>query len=161
MLYGKRKKPCIRHHISSSKQEINDDTKQCWFLSIINYQLRYMLLKELVYRRFFNQGDVFCFVVFLENMYPISNKLNTWVFFNRDLNRSCLVYMFSLRFSGSKFLIHLRRQFRVRKIFSCTFKIVCVCVCLKLPFRKCVTWAVGRCFIKTCSLTGCQQALLF
>ena len=23
--------------------------------------------------------------------------------FNRDLNRSCLVYMFSLRFSGSKF----------------------------------------------------------
>ena len=37
--------------------------------------------------------------------------------FNRDLNRSCLVYMFSLRFSGSKFLINLRRQFRARKIF--------------------------------------------
>ena len=37
--------------------------------------------------------------------------------FNRDLNRGCLVYMFSLRFSGSKFLIYLRRQFRVRKIF--------------------------------------------
>ena len=36
---------------------------------------------------------------------------------NRDLNRGCLVYMFSLRFSGSKFLINLRRQFRVRKIF--------------------------------------------
>ena len=38
-------------------------------------------------------------------------------FFNHDLNRGCLVYMFSLRFSGSKFLINLRRQFRVRKIF--------------------------------------------
>ena len=37
--------------------------------------------------------------------------------FNRDLNRGCLVYMFSLRFSGSKFLINLRRQFRVAKIF--------------------------------------------
>ena len=40
--------------------------------------------------------------------------------FNRDLNRDCLVYMFSLRFSGSKFLLNLRRQFRVRKFFSCT-----------------------------------------
>ena len=29
--------------------------------------------------------------------------------FNRDLNRGCLVYMFSLSFSGSKFLINLRR----------------------------------------------------
>ena len=37
--------------------------------------------------------------------------------FNRDLNRDCLVYMISLRFLGSKFLINLRRQFRVRKIF--------------------------------------------
>ena len=43
-----------------------------------------------------------------------------WVnffFFNRDLNRGWLAYMFSLRFSGSKFLINLLRQFRVRKIF--------------------------------------------
>ena len=39
------------------------------------------------------------------------------VLLNRDLNRGCLVYMFSLRFPGSKFLIILRRQFRVRKIF--------------------------------------------
>ena len=39
------------------------------------------------------------------------------MFFNRDLNRGCLVYMFFLRFLGSKFLINLRRQFRVRKIF--------------------------------------------
>ena len=37
---------------------------------------------------------------------------------NRNLNRLCLVYMFSLRFSESKFLINLRRQFRVPKIFS-------------------------------------------
>ena len=36
----------------------------------------------------------------------------------QDLNRGCLVYMFSLRFSGSKCLISLRRQFRVRNIFS-------------------------------------------
>ena len=39
------------------------------------------------------------------------------ILFNLDLNRGCLVYMFSLRFSGSKFFINLRRQFRVRKIF--------------------------------------------
>ena len=31
--------------------------------------------------------------------------------FNRDFNRACLIYMFSLRFSVSKFLINLRRQF--------------------------------------------------
>ena len=37
--------------------------------------------------------------------------------FNRDLSRGCLVYMFSLRFSGSKFLINLRWKFRVHKIF--------------------------------------------
>ena len=37
--------------------------------------------------------------------------------FNRDLNGGCLVYMYSLRFSGSKFLTNLRLQFRVRKIF--------------------------------------------
>ena len=37
--------------------------------------------------------------------------------FNRDLNRGCLIYMFSLRFSGSKFLINLQRQFRVVKFF--------------------------------------------
>ena len=35
-------------------------------------------------------------------------------------NRGCLVYMFSLCFSGSKFLLNLRRQFRVRKIFLYT-----------------------------------------
>ena len=35
---------------------------------------------------------------------------------NRDLNRGCLVYMYSLRFSGSNFLLNLLRQLRVRKI---------------------------------------------
>ena len=39
---------------------------------------------------------------------------------NRYLSRSCLVYMFSLRFSGGKFLINLQQQFRVQKIFLCT-----------------------------------------
>ena len=43
------------------------------------------------------------------------------IFFNPDLNRGCLFYIFSLRFSGSKFLINLRRQFRVRKTFSIQF----------------------------------------
>ena len=43
--------------------------------------------------------------------------------FNRDLNRGCLVFMFSLRFSRSKFLINYGgnfvyvKFFRVRKIF--------------------------------------------
>ena len=37
--------------------------------------------------------------------------------FNRNLNRGCLVYMFSLRLSGSNFLTNLQRQFSVRKIF--------------------------------------------
>ena len=40
--------------------------------------------------------------------------------FNSNFNRGCLVYMFLLRFSGSRFMINLRWQFRVGKIFSCT-----------------------------------------
>ena len=40
--------------------------------------------------------------------------------FNRDLYRDCLVYMFSLCFSGSKYLTNSRRQFRVSKISPCT-----------------------------------------
>ena len=50
-------------------------------------------------------------------------KLFLCCFFNCDLNRGCLVYMFFLRFSGSKFLINLRRQFHVRTIFSVYVKI--------------------------------------
>ena len=52
----------------------------------------------------------------------ISNYRYLFLLFNfpliqSRLNRGRLVYLFSLRFSGSKFLINLRRQFRVRKIF--------------------------------------------
>ena len=51
--------------------------------------------------------------------------------------------MFSLRFSGSKFLINLRRQFRVRKIFLCSkiFRAQVFggfAIFLKLLFQKCV-----------------------
>ena len=46
------------------------------------------------------------------------SSLNLFLlFFNRDLNRGCLVYMFSLLFLGSTFLINSPREFRVRKIF--------------------------------------------
>ena len=45
----------------------------------------------------------------------------SYALFNHDLNCSCLVLMFSLRFSGSKVLINLRRQFRIRKIFRAQF----------------------------------------
>ena len=83
-------------------------------------------------------------------------------FFNRDLNRGCLVYMSSLRCSLSKCLTNLRRQFLVRKIFLCTLIFrtqafagsTCI-FCLKLLYRKCVTYVVGCSFIKTCSLTSC------
>ena len=85
--------------------------------------------------------------------------LEIFIFFNRDLNRGCLVYIFSLPFSGSTFLVNLRRQFCVRKIFSCT-KIFRTQVFagfavldLKLLFWKCVTYVQGWSFIKTCSLT--------
>ena len=56
--------------------------------------------------------------------------------FNRDLNRGCLVYILSLRFSGSKFLINLRRQFFLRKIFRTQvlegFALFEITSCLKL-----------------------------
>ena len=72
--------------------------------------------------------------------------------FNRDLNRGCLVYMFSLRFSGSKFLINLLWQFRVRKIFRTQrfagFEVI-------LCFHSCLTDVAGCYFTKTYSLTGC------
>ena len=71
--------------------------------------------------------------------------------------------MFSLRFLGSKFLINLRRQFCVRKIFRLrkvshaqVFAGFAVFIlCLKSLFRKSVTCVVGCSFIKICSLTGC------
>ena len=85
-------------------------------------------------------------------MYTKTNVTIKWLI-NRDLNQGCLVYMFSLRFSGSKFLINLRRKFRVRKIFSCTSSFSCTrfceiyslfILCFKLLFRKCVTYVAGH-----------------
>ena len=49
-------------------------------------------------------------------LFPFANIWNWWLWLNRDLNRGCLVCMFSLHFSVSKFLINLREKFRVRKI---------------------------------------------
>ena len=55
-----------------------------------------------------------------QNTYIFTYQKNYYIlFFNRDLNRGCLASMFSLRLSGSKFLINLQPQFRVRKNFSC------------------------------------------
>ena len=46
--------------------------------------------------------------------------------------------------------------FRVRKIFRTQlFAGFEVILCLKLLFRKCVTYVAGCSFTKTCSLTGC------
>ena len=89
-------------------------------------------------------------------MVPLKQFVYDSYFFNRDLNRGCLVYMFSLRFSGSKFLINARRQFRVRKIFRTQlFAGFEAILFLKLLFRKCVTYVAGCSFTKSCSLTGC------
>ena len=54
----------------------------------------------------------------ISDMFPSCFYFN--LFFNRVLNRGWLVYMFSLRFSGRKFLINVGRQFRGRKFFSWT-----------------------------------------
>ena len=51
--------------------------------------------------------------------YKELTKYKPFYLFNRDLNRGCLVYMFSLRFSGCKFSINLRRKFCVGKDFLC------------------------------------------
>ena len=86
--------------------------------------------------------------------------------FNRDLNHGCLVHIFSLRFSGSRFLIILRRQFRARKIFFVYVKFFVHKVLRDLLFfnfvfeilyyfKNALTYIVDCSFIKTCSLTGC------
>ena len=57
------------------------------------------------------------------------------------------------RFLLSKFLINLRRKFRVRKIFRTqVFAGFAGILCLKLLYQKCVTYVVGCSFIKTCSI---------
>ena len=55
----------------------------------------------------------------LESLFRILYRHKSIYFFNLDLNRGCLVYMFSLGFSGSTFLTNLRQQFLLRKFFSC------------------------------------------
>ena len=84
--------------------------------------------------------------------------------FNRHLNRGCLVYMFSLLFSGSKFLLNLWRQFRVRKIFRtqvfAEFSVFSFYI-WNYYFENVLTYVLGRSFTKTCSLTSCWQAFLF
>ena len=79
------------------------------------------------------------------------------IFLNHDLNCRCLFYIFSLRFLGSKFLINLRRQFRVGKtlvyveIFGYTFCGIyrLFILYLKLQFPKSVIYALVCSFIKT------------
>ena len=84
------------------------------------------------------------------------------LFFNRNLNRGCLVYIFSLLFSGSKFVINL--QFRVCKIFFVYVKFFVHKVlrdsqsfhfASKIAISKmCTLYAAGCSFIKVCSLTS-------
>ena len=70
--------------------------------------------------------------------------------------------MLSLRFSGSKFLMNLLRQFRVReffrvhKIFRTQVFAGSAAFLFSLSgFQKCMSYVLGCSFIKTCSLTGC------
>ena len=89
------------------------------------------------------------FTLLFEDMrvFEIIQSKHYMYIFNRDLSRGSLVYIFPLCFLGRKFLINLRRQFRVRKIFSQRqlraqgfggFAVLFI-LCLKLLFRKCVT----------------------
>ena len=73
------------------------------------------------------------------------------MYFNRHLNRGCLIYMFCLRFSGSKFLINLRRQFRERKFF---FVYVKFFIHKNLLDSQSFDFVCCS-FMKTCLLTGC------
>ena len=106
---------------------------------------RFTLMKRIFFKCLLLQNSKF------GTFNSTSTSAEQSVFFNRDLNRGCLVYVFSLRFSGSKFWINLRRQFRVRKIFSCTYnfsntRFCRICslfiLCLKLLFRICVNYVL-------------------
>ena len=119
---------------------------------------------NIFYKLFWICWNIKLYWLYMYIMHKKHDEKVTYDWFNRDLNRSCLVYMFSLRFSGRKFLINLRRQLRVRKIFSCAqnFSYVSFCgicnlfiLCLKLLFWKCVTYVLGCSLLKNRSLTGC------
>ena len=80
--------------------------------------------------------------------------------FHRDLNRGCLTYLLSLRFSVSKrkFFINLQQQFCVREIFRTqVFAEFAVSSFFlkKITIWKSVTRVFVYSFVKTCSLTGC------
>ena len=68
--------------------------------------------------------------------------------------------MYSLHFSGSKFVINLWRQFHVRNIFRTqVFAGITVFsfLCLKLLFWKSVNYVLVFPFVKFCSLTSCHH----
>ena len=85
---------------------------KCTELSKYVWQLKKKKKKSLVLKGKLLEN---CFVIWKAII--VSCAWRRSISFNRDLNRGCLVYKFSLRFSGSKFLINLRRQFRARKKF--------------------------------------------
>ena len=90
----------------------------------IRCRLEWMLLYKMNSFYYYFYEDVESEVGSLRRSFICVEKLQVYNFsllklnlLNRDLNRGCLVYMISLRFSGSTFLINIRRQFRVRKNF--------------------------------------------
>ena len=93
-------KKSLRYEVSENNFRFDESTFP--YNCPINFKCQYCFLTSVVVSELS--------IIFLTNYY----------FFNRDLSCGCLVYIFSLHFSGSKSLINLRRQFRVRKTFSCT-----------------------------------------
>ena len=97
---------------------------------IFNATIHYIQLTKMFDEPFFLIMRFFLFSFIFLTALPIFTVTSSsiiffglplnFTLFNRDLNRGCLFYVFSLHFSGNKFLINLWRQFRVRKIFSCT-----------------------------------------
>ena len=53
----------------------------------------------------------------LDRALTFNQYIASLVLFNRDLNRGCLIYMFSLHFLENNFLVNLRWQFRLREFF--------------------------------------------
>ena len=96
----------------------------------------------------FNKFDEFW--SFISDQHARTQAINNRLF-NRDLNRGCLVYMISLRFSGSKFLINLRKIFRTQGfagftsfhfVFKVTiFKMRSLCCRLLKLFNRLLTSA--------------------
>ena len=96
----------------SNQHTIKTNYIKLWIID--REKLSILISKKRVWEQFFHH--VLC-MTFQEKCFWCYVLLTDYILFNRDLNRDCLIYMFSLRFSGSKFLINLRRQFRARKVF--------------------------------------------